>query len=90
MDMKKIELGDKAKDQVTGFKGIVVAITAWLNGCKRIMIQPQKLGEKGETVPTECFDEFQVEVIKKQVVVTVSHETGGPRPSPSQNKAPTR
>ena len=34
-------LGDEVKDTITGFKGIVVARTEWLNGCARVTVQPQ-------------------------------------------------
>lgn len=34
--MSKVELGDIAKDEVSGFQGVVVAVTNWLNGCNRI------------------------------------------------------
>lgn len=36
----EITLGCKAKDKITGFTGIVIAMTSWLNGCQRVTIQP--------------------------------------------------
>lgn len=30
-----IQLGDKVKDTITGFTGVAVCISKWLNGCVR-------------------------------------------------------
>lgn len=60
--------GDEAKDLVTGFKGIITARTAWLHGCDRITITPNKLGSDGRPIKEETFDEQRIEVIKAQKV----------------------
>ena len=77
----KIELGDRVKDKVTGFKGIVTGITSWLNGCRRIGIQPEKLMTTGKPVEAEWFDEQQVLVIKKSAH-SEKQKRGGPMPDP--------
>lgn len=42
-----VELGDKVKDNVSGFTGVVTAITHFLNGCTQCEITPKaKEGEK--------------------------------------------
>ena len=41
--MTTLNLGDKAKDKVTGFTGIVTARTVFLNGCVRCGVQSDKL-----------------------------------------------
>lgn len=72
----EVQLGDKVLDTVTDFKGVCVAITSWLNGCRRIGIQSK---DKKDGLPVDIFtvDENQVEVI-----ATSSHipkrATGGP------------
>lgn len=33
-----VNLGDTAKDTITGLTGVVVATTLWLNGCERITL----------------------------------------------------
>lgn len=80
-----VELGDIAKDSVSGYKGVVVAVTHWLNGCRRITIQSQEL-HNGQPIDGHTFDEMQVEVVKAK-----SHKaktsTGGPRPEPTQAKS---
>jgi hypothetical protein len=39
--MEEIELGDKVKDLITGFVGIAVAKTTFINGCTQISIAEQ-------------------------------------------------
>lgn len=81
--MARIELGDKVKDTITGFAGVVIAKTQWLHGCERITIQPEKLHE-GKPVETQSFDEPQLEVVKKKKIQEGQHNTGGPRPEPQR------
>lgn len=88
--MKKIELGDKVKDEVSGIEGVAVGITQFIHGCLRVTIAPQ--AKKGEKEPPEVFtaDLPQCKLIKKSVVSTSSNEedvpkerkksTGGPAP----------
>lgn len=89
MSQRVVELGDRAKDQITGFTGIVVAITEWLNGCIRVTIQPAELHE-GKPVESWTFD---IEQIAKCDGVGFRPETtpsGGPKSAPSRNPTPTR
>lgn len=54
-------LGEKAKDIVTGFEGIIVSHTRFLTGTDRVSIQPES---DGKTLPAvEYFDIERVEVI---------------------------
>jgi len=78
-----IELGDEIKDTVTGFKGIAVAKTDWLNGCTRWTIQPS-VDKEGKVPPAECFDETQLVLVKRKKVAQGRHDTGGPIPVPRQ------
>lgn len=86
--MAKIEVGDTARDSITGFEGVAIARTEWLNGCARIMIQPKALHE-GKPVEAQCFDEMQVELVE-QKGFKPGRETGGPRPAATRAKDPTR
>lgn len=76
-----INLGDKVKDKVTGFKGIAIARTEWLNGCSRITVQPDRL-DGGKVPDSQTFDEPQLTVLKAGQVKTGSRDTGGPIPNP--------
>ena len=74
-------LGDKVKDIVSGFTGIVAARTEYLNGCIRVGVQCEKLVD-GKPLSWEHFDEPQVKVMVKKKVKIGKQETGGPRPDP--------
>lgn len=82
--MSRIELGDTARDTITGFKGVVIARTQWINNCDRLMLQPPV--DKEGKVPEACsFDEPSLELVK----AGPAHKpvkTGGPRPEPRRQQ----
>lgn len=85
-----IKLGDLAKDKITGFKGIVISRTDWLNGCVRFMLQSQKLQKEGMPQPAETFDEQQLVLLKSNQYGFDQQPVGGPKPSPKLPKTPSR
>lgn len=80
--MARINLGDKARDTITGFAGIVVAETKWLHGCVRLTLQPQELKD-GKPIDSMTFDEPQLEPVTADVAKS-TRGTGGPRPEPTR------
>lgn len=58
-----IELGDKVKDTISPFTGIVISEIKYLNGCKRYQVQREKL-EAGKII-SEWIDEEQLVVTEK-------------------------
>lgn len=78
----EIELGAVARDSITGFTGVVVAITEWLNGCVRVSIQPKELKD-GKPIEVVSFDVEQVELMSP-ASDRVVRKTGGPHPEPSR------
>jgi len=93
-DRPVIRLGDEAKDTITGFTGIVIAMTNWLNGCQRIVIQPQGL-HNGIPIEHQAFDVEQVAVVVPIRAIPVLERTlepagtGGPKPTPTRHSDPT-
>ena len=86
MERPVINLGDKARDSISWFEGIVIAITNWLNGCQRITIGPQALHD-GKPIESHTFDAEQV------VLVTAAPQkamvpTGGPSIAPTRARDP--
>jgi hypothetical protein len=68
-----INLGSEVKDLVTGFQGIAVAKTQFLNGCYRISVQPP-MTKEGKVPDNETFDEPQLKLVKEgKVPEVVSH-----------------
>ena len=66
--MDDVKLGDKVKDQITGFEGIAISRTEYLYGSVRVQVQPVKLGKSGEPQETKVFDEPQLDVLKRAAV----------------------
>lgn len=75
-----LKLGDKARDQISGFTGTVVAITEWLNGCRRITIQPSALHE-GKPVEVSTFDAEQIAKVEEGPALSPTR-SGGPSIAP--------
>lgn len=87
--MSKINLGDEAKDRVSGFKGVCVARTEWISGCARLTLQPPT-GKDGKIPDAQTFDEPMLELVKAAKIAMGPKITGGPRPEPTQRQAPRR
>lgn len=68
--MSEIELGDKVRDRITGFEGIAIVRSVFLNGCVQFTIA-RKL-KKGEDYKESNYgvsmDEQSLEIIKKDVL----------------------
>jgi hypothetical protein len=86
---EQIDLGDVARDVITGFEGVVVSRHEYLHGCARLSIQPRALHE-GTPVETQTFDEPQLALISRRGTPWVQPTTGGPRPEPTPRAEPPR
>ncbi len=74
-----IKLGDKVKDSITGFSGIVTGISEYLNGCVSMLVCSKKLDANGKEV-SEWFDEQRIAGESKEIRATA----GGPQKRPPQ------
>ena len=69
--MTEIELGDTVKDIYTGFEGVAVARTEFINGCIQFNVAP-KWNKKDNPLMEEAgVDENSLKVIKKKPVKRV-------------------
>ena len=62
--MKKIKLGDKVKCKITGFIGIAVSKTEYLNGCIQYGVVP-KVSKDCKYPEDIGIDEDSLEIIKQ-------------------------
>jgi heat shock protein HspQ len=86
----RFDLGDEVKDKITGYRGIVICRTEWLNACRRYYVQPQTLKD-GKPIEALTFDEDNLEIVKAAKVVDKGHKpTGGDRTTPSRSPDPRR
>jgi hypothetical protein len=89
-DESPAQLGDRVKCRVTGYTGIVTAVTHWLNGCRRLGIQDEKLKD-GKPAEAQYFDDEQLEVVKRGVHKPVTlAKTPAPPAQPSRTGGPSR
>ena len=77
MDTK---FGDKVKDTVTGFTGIVTAHAHYSTGCNQVLVQP-KLDKKSAWSEPRWFDIERIEIVKVGACEIATSPTGGPRGS---------
>lgn len=82
--MSKIQLGDEVKHPITGVKGIVVSITEYVSGCKRMSVQ-QKVKKDGTLPDGLSFDEPELEVTKAKKLKRKT-KTGGWKPNVSREQ----
>ena len=71
-----IKLGDKVKDNITGFEGIAIARAEYLNGCISLHIQSANLKD-GSPLKAEWFDEQRLTTSSKATA-------GGPQSYPPE------
>lgn len=83
MSKKKIKLGDKVRAKISGFEGIVVSRTEWINGCIRFGVQSEKLKD-GKPIEEIWFDGGDLEMVKEKKVKAKKKNTGGPMPNPKR------
>jgi len=74
-ETKIIELGQKAKDKITQFEGILIARIEYLFGCNQYCIAPQ--AKDGEIKDSQWFDVGRIEIIGPGVT---AEEVRGGRP----------
>ena len=82
-----ISIGDKVKDIITDFEGIVVARAVYMNGCVRCQVQA-KVKKDGTPIEGEWIDETQLICKKKAEKQNREKDTGGPCDIPSEFSHP--
>jgi hypothetical protein len=75
-----LNLGDKAKDRITGLVGIVTGRAEYLYGCVQVLISPAEVKD-GSPVPGTWLDEDRCDLVKAAVQprpASAPVRTGGP------------
>lgn len=77
-----VSLGDKVRDTVTGFEGVVIALSHWMSGEIRVSVQPRELKEDGTLQSSKIFAQGFLEISNKgeveAPVFKKKEKTGGP------------
>ena len=58
-----INLGDRARDRISGFIGIVTGRSLYLVGCDHLQLSPETLSDKGDRRDSCWFDAPQLELV---------------------------
>jgi hypothetical protein len=80
----KFACGDRVRDQVTKFQGVVTAASIYMNKCVRYSVQPEVRRSEPTKMPdVYAFDEEQLELVKPAAVTVpeprlAAARTGGP------------
>lgn len=69
IDTNGFEIGDRVRDKVTGFSGVITGITQWTTGCARAVVQPAL----NPTEPHKIPEGYSIDVL------TLSMIEKGPR-----------
>lgn len=82
----KFDCGQRVKDLVTGFAGIVISRTEYLNRCIRYGVQSDKLKD-GQPSDAAYFDEEQLvaDGRKPSIAIVKPARTGGPHDAPRRH-----
>lgn len=74
---KWIELGDKVRCKYSGFEGIAVAKTIFINGCVQYLVLPRWNKVKDGLIQEQSIDSQSLEVIEKRKKPKEKEKTGG-------------
>ena len=72
----EICFGDKCKDVVTGFTGIVTGKLEYINGCVQLLLSP-KMKKDGTLAENHWFDIERIEVLQSKKINLVVEPSGG-------------
>lgn len=64
MNDQRLNLGDRAKDSISGFMGIITSRHEYLHGCVQLGLTPEKLDKDGNLKDGKVFDEAQIDLVE--------------------------
>ena len=79
-----IGMGDKVKDTLSGFTGVVLARSEHMTGCNQLYVLPDST-ETNEMKSGHWFDVERMEKLEDRVVEVKSRRTGRDIPPPSRS-----
>lgn len=80
-----IGMGDRVRDVVTGFTGVVIGRTSYINGCEQALVQP-RVDDAGKCPDGMWIDVDRLGVVDKAAVTIARRSApGGPPRSAPQD-----
>lgn len=77
MNNRLPELGDRVRDKITGFEGIVTTHATHLTGCDRLWVSP-KVGEDRKMIDGMWVDIDMLDIVTPQAVERVIYSRMAP------------
>jgi hypothetical protein len=77
---KKIVLGNKYRDRISGFEGVATGRFEYLYGCVRYALE----GTKEQEFKDYTFYEQRLEEVKPPRKILPTARSGGPQPTPNR------
>lgn len=65
VEIQSFVLGDRVKDSVSGFTGILISTATHVTRSVVVRIAPEQVIKKGKVAESKCFDSQQVVLVKK-------------------------
>ncbi len=89
----KLGLGDRARDAITGFEGIVTARHEYVTGCVRFTVESESLEDT--KLRSEWFDEVRLRVVMASAITFHAERPSelapaGPQDDPPSLREPPR
>ena len=72
------DLNKQARDNITGYKGTIIARCEWNNGCVRLTLQAKGIKD-GKPIEAYTADIQDVEIEEPKEDLPKKNPTGGPR-----------
>lgn len=70
-----VELGDKVRDVVTGFEGVVASWQKHMHGCDRLVVDPTKLGDDDKPLDGWVLDIMRLTLVEKGILAAIPYPT---------------
>ena len=81
--MFRLELGQKVRDRISGFKGVVMARVEYITGCHQYAICPQKVEKDGGLPVWDYLDDDRLAKAPGKITLE-KKPTGGPQQTPAR------
>ena len=79
---KKIKLGEKYRDKITGFSGTCTGLSQYISGCDQALLVPP-VKDDGTYIAGNWFDDDRLVEAKSGTPVKRTSKKGGPQSHPA-------
>lgn len=81
----QVQLGDRVREMISGFEGVVTGLCQYLTGCEQALVNPGKIKEDGELVKNNWFDVDRLQLLEAGAIKIAVTAPGPDTPAPNKN-----